>query len=109
MRSEAKVGTTLLGAIKNVIKAINEAKGEVINNKDDIYDWNECINKINEFSEEDRDAIKRIMDADKAMKKRKEMAKNMRENLESQVKIPERRPNIKAKVVNKKENKELVE
>ena len=61
MEEQVRTKTTLLGSIKEVVRAIFTGKEDIINNIDEIKDWADCKKNINKFSEEDRRKIEEIL------------------------------------------------
>ncbi len=111
MRTEAKTKirtvATILGSIKEAMKAVFETKNDTINNMEDVNDWDEYVKNVDKYSDDDRDVIKAIMQEEKKIKKRAEQIRNSKKSLENQRVDPKHRPNINAKIV-ERNDKELV-
>ena len=104
MEEQVRTKATLLGSIKEAILAIFSGKEDVVNDIDEIRDWDDYKKNINKFSEEEREQIQEILEAESMINKRNAQVKKAKNNLKAQVKNPEKRPKMKAKVIENDEN-----
>ena len=103
MEEQVRTRTTLLGSIKEAARAIFTEEENIINNIDEVADWPDCTKNINKFSEEDRREIEKILKVESMLNKRKAQVKKAKSSLKNQIKNPESRPRMRAKVVEKDE------
>ena len=99
MEEQVRTKATLLGSIKEAVLAIFTGKEDVVNDIDEIRDWDDCKKNINKLSEEERNEIQEILKAESMLNKRKAQVKKAKSSLKTQVKNPEKRPRMKAKVL----------
>ena len=77
---------TFLQRMKIVFKNLQGKDEDVINNIDQIENWEESVSKINTFSESDRKTIKEIQNTEAELRKLyKVKLENYKKKLESQV------------------------
>jgi hypothetical protein len=104
MEEQVRTRTSLLGSIKEAVIAIFAGKDEiVVSNIDEIADWDECKKNINKLSEDERNEIQEILKVESMLNRRKAQVKKSKESLKSQIKNPEKRPRMKAKIAEKDE------
>ena len=103
MEQEIRTKATLLGSIKEAVMAIFSGKEEIINNIDEITDWDDCKKNINKLSEDERKEVQDILKAEEMLNRRKAQVKKAKNSLKSQIKNPESRPKIRANVIEKEE------
>lgn len=103
MEEEVRTRTTLLGSIKEAVMAIFSGKEEIINNIDEITDWDDCKKNINKLSEDERKEVQDILKAEEMLNRRKAQVNKAKNSLKSQIKNPESRPKMRAKVIEKEE------
>ena len=99
MEEQVRTKATLLGSIKEAVLAIFTGKDEIVNDIDEIRDWADCKKNINKLSEDERKEIQEILKVESMLNKRKAQVKKAKSSLKTQVKNPEKRPRMKAKVI----------
>ena len=103
MEEQIRTRATLLGSIKEAVIAIFSGKEEVVNDIDEIQDWDDCKKNINKLSEDERNEIQEILKAESALNKRKAQVKKAKSSLKAQVKNPDKKPRVRAKMIENEE------